>query len=150
MSDRLRLRATHLEDMSVISSMTQDALVSVADLSYDPSENSFTLVLNRFCWDKLQEKQQSGFSRSHSGLRFSDVEHVAYKGFNPKDTDTILSLMAVAYSAFDDTKLQDAGYVVLQFAKDKAIRLKVKKLNALLEDLGEAWFTDWMPGHEPD
>ncbi|WP_218048618.1 DUF2948 family protein [Curvivirga aplysinae] len=147
MTKALKMMAQNLEDMSVLSSLCQDALISVADISYSQEQKSFVAVLNRFCWDQVQEGDRDYF-RSHSGLRFDNVTAVAYKGLSKQNTDQILSLLTIAFAPDKDDQLDGAGFVMLQFADDKAIRLTVSNVSAVIEDLGERWGTAWLPGHE--
>ena len=63
----LRLRAFDLEDLGVVSSMVQDALVPGRDMKYLAQEHSFMLALNRFQWESAGDTPP--YSRSHAGLR---------------------------------------------------------------------------------
>lgn len=149
MTKPLKLLASELEDMSVISSMCQDALISVADISYSAEQKTFALVANRFCWDRVTEDSELTleYFRSHTGLRFDQVEEVAYKGISKSKTDQLLSLLAIAFAPNEDGA-EGTGYVMLQFANKSAIRLKVNKVNVAMEDLGDAWSTNWRPDHQ--
>lgn len=148
MTKPLKLLASELEDMSVISSMCQDALVSVADISYSAEQETFALVANRFCWDRISDASTdvSEYYRSHTGLRFDQVEEVSYKGISKSKTDQLLSLLAIAFAP-SDNESDYAGYVMLQFSDKSAIRLKVNQVNVALEDLGDVWTTNWRPDH---
>ncbi|MDF1750477.1 MAG: DUF2948 family protein [Alphaproteobacteria bacterium] len=135
----LRLRAFDLEDLGVVSSMVQDALVPGRDIKYMADEQSFLLALNRFQWESAGDLPP--YSRSHAGLRFDHVTHVARRGFGPEAQDKIFALLAIAYH--DNT-------VMLTFSGNAAIRLTVSKLAVGIKDLGTSWPTQWKPGHDPD
>ena len=49
--NRLKLRAITAEDIKVLSALLQDGLVAASDMHYEKSENSFVMVINRFCWE---------------------------------------------------------------------------------------------------
>ena len=135
----LRLRAFDLEDLGVVSSMVQDALVPGRDMKYLSEERSFMLALNRFQWESAGDTPP--YSRSHAGLRFDHVTHVSRRGIGPDSADKIFALLAIAYH--DDA-------VMLTFSGNAAIRLTIEKLAIGLTDLGTPWPTQWKPGHDPD
>lgn len=138
-AQRLCLRAEDLEDLGVISSMVQDALVPPGDMAYLPEDGQFLLALNRFRWEAAGDAPP--FSRTHAGLRFDRVTGVQRRNLGRGERDRILSMLSIAYHG--DT-------VVLIFAENAAIRLTVGKLAVALDDLGEPWPTPWKPGHDPD
>src|SRR5215831_19952709 len=50
MSDKLKLTALDADDLGVISTAVQDALVAVRDCVHFKDERRFVLLLNRFRW----------------------------------------------------------------------------------------------------
>lgn len=140
----LKLVARDLEDLSVISSMLQDAIVPPVDMTYLPDQGTFALALNRFRWETAADGPP--YERTHAGLRIDHVTAVRRKGVDPQgDKDRLLDLLAVAYA--EGTEDQPSA-VHLQFAGERAIRLEVSALSVALADLGEPWPTQWKPGHE--
>ena len=142
----LRLVAHSLQDLSVIGSMLQDALVPVGDISFQSDANRFLIVFNRFCWEKAGE--EGPYERIHASMRFESVEKVQYRGIDRSNPDIMLSLLTIAYDP--DGAGEGKGAVVLQFAGNCAIRLLVGTLRCGLEDMGEAWPTPWRPDHSKD
>lgn len=139
----LSLHARDLEDLSVVSSMIQDAILPVGDFTFLRDEARFVLALNRFQWENAVG--DGPYSRVHSGLRFEHVHSVQFRKIDKQNKKQILSLLAVAWAEGEDG---DPDQVVLQFAGGAAVRLKVGELNCTLKDLGEPWPTQWKPGHE--
>ena len=136
----LRLRAEDVEDLAVISACLQDALVSVADLTYDPEARRFMLIANRFRWECTPEGDAAEFERILCGLSFEGVEAVAYRGFRRSEHDRILALLAI--------RPDQAGKAIdLAFADDATVRLNTAQIRCRLRDLGEPWPTNWQPGH---
>jgi len=136
----LRLKAIDIADLSVISTMVQDAVASIGDIAFLPDEGSFVMALNRFCWENRNSAEQSG-ERIHAGLRFDTVKRVTYRGIDRKDRGLYLELLTIAC---------DEGTVVLHFAGGAAIRLEVEKLVCALSDLDEPWPTLWTPAHSEE
>lgn len=139
----IHLRAVDLEDLSVLSSLAQDALVPVSDMVYIAADNQFILALNRFHWERADAA--ASYTRGHAGLRFDHVTAVQRRGLERVDPNRILSLLAISYDGH-----AEGGTVMLTFSEDVAIRLSVSDLAVSLDDLGEPWPTQWKPGHTPD
>lgn len=143
-SPPLKLRAQDLDDLSVLSSMVQDALAPPRDMTYLVAERSFAVALNRFKWETVADGPP--YERVHAGLRVDNVLDVQRKGIDlVRDRDRVLDLLALAYA---EDEAGGPGTLLLQFAEDRAVRLKVESLAVALEDLGEPWPTQWRPDHE--
>lgn len=134
----LKLRAADEEDLAVVSAILQDALVSVAEMVYQPEEKRFVLVANRFRWEPEAGGARRNFERILSGLRIDAVTNVRRRGFAPRDRERILNLLAIR---------AEPGALGLEFAGGGSIRLEVERILCHLDDLGEPWPTRWRPKH---
>jgi hypothetical protein len=134
MAPPLRLKAIDREDLIIIASCLQDALVLVGDMVFAPDEQRFILVANRFGW----ETPGPDLARVTCGVTFSGVAAVRKRGFDLRDPDQILSLL---------TLQGDTGAIDLVFSAGAAIRLECRDILVHLEDVGEAWPTQWRPSH---
>ena len=124
----LRLIGFDAEDLQVLSAMTQDAVLPVAQMTWHSSERRFALLLNRFRWEARGASQ---IERVQSILSFEDVKEVQTQGFNRTDPDLVLSLLSLTFTPKSD----GAGAFLLTFAGDGAIRLEVEALEAGLRDV---------------
>lgn len=138
----LRLIATDAEDLAVISAALQDAVVKVADLSFEPHARRFTLALNRFRWEAGQRKAK----RVRSALQFGGVMAVKAKGVAQDDPDAVLSILAIAFNGAGDAE-DPSGAVDLKLAGGGDIRLEVECVDAVLADLSEPWAALRAPRH---
>ncbi|GIL38673.1 DUF2948 family protein [Roseiterribacter gracilis] len=136
MSD-LKLRALDAEDLVVISTQLQDAIAAVADMHYAPSESRFLVVFNRFRWEMPDDSEI--FERTHAAFEVHNVQQVLFRGFALSERERMLELLQVG---FEDNEL------ILLFAGDAALRLKLNKLDARLVDFGEPWPTTRRPRHD--
>ena len=141
--DPLRLRASDLEDLSVIGTMVQDALVPPGDMRYLKDNGQFLLLLNRFRWEMADGGPP--YARTHSGLRFDNVDSVHFRGISWDAPEKMLSLLTIAC----DTDAEGGARVVLHFSGGSAVRLTSSSLACGLEDVGEPWPTQWKPDHAP-
>lgn len=142
----VKLKAQDLDDITVLSSILQDALVPLSDIQFTPRDGNFIMVVNRFCWEDIQDRsKEEPYRRVLAGLRLTDVSAVAYRGINREEQDRVLELLTLAYCEGEG---EEPCHLVLHFAGGGAIRLTVGKLVAAMEDLGDSWPTRWKPGHE--
>jgi hypothetical protein len=141
--DRLKLQALDEEDLAVLSAHVQDAVLKVGDLAYLPKENRFGLVMNRFIWEKAEDRRES-FERRRAALVFDRVTAVRTSHLRRDRPDAVLELLAVGFETTD----APAGNVTLVFAGGGAVQLDVECIEARLAELGAAWATAAMPHHE--
>ncbi|WP_243614731.1 DUF2948 family protein [Shimia aestuarii] len=129
----LNLGALDLEDLGVLSSLTQDAVFPATEMQWRAGERRFALLLNRFRWEDAPRAERRGrdLERVQAVLVVDNVLGVASQGIDRKDADTILSLLSVTFEPGED----GAGFVLLTLAGDGAIRLKVEALEVTLKDV---------------
>ena len=138
MAGKLKLSALDADDLGVISTAVQDALVAVRDCAYFKDEKRFVLLLNRFQWE-ADPAVEAAHSRTHSALVFNEVTAVRHHQIPLDEPDRMLELLAVT--------LENDGSVALRFASGRAIRLEIGRLACHLGDVGEPWPTPWKPAH---
>lgn len=129
----LNLGALEVEDLQVVSSLVQDAVFPISEMSWRSKEHRFALLLNRFRWEDLPsaEKRDRPVERVQSLLVVESVLGVASQGLDRSDKDMILSLLSVQFEPGDD----GAGHVLLTLAGDGCIRLAVETLEVSLRDV---------------
>ena len=47
----LRVRVEGMEDLEVLASMLQDALIPISEITFQFESGRFLLVAQRFCWE---------------------------------------------------------------------------------------------------
>lgn len=139
----LKLIALDEEDLAVVSSHLQDAVVRVGDMVYQPSKKRFAAVLNRFDWETAQGSSGKDYKRRRTALRFDRVFGAKLRNIRPSAEERVLSLLAVHFEPDE----APAGKVTLTFSGDASIQLKVECIEAELKDLGPAWTTRSKPEH---
>lgn len=146
----LRLIALDAEGLAVVSAHLQDAVVRVGDMGYQPREQRFATVLNRFDWlgALLQGDEAEDDERRRCGLRFERVVRARITGIDLAAKDAALLMLAITFTAggTDDP----GGVVQIHFAGGAAIELTVECVEAELKDLGAAWRARMRPQHPPD
>jgi hypothetical protein len=129
----LRLVAQDAEDLKVISTLVQDAVLPATELKFDPRRRRFAMLLNRFRWEDRAEAEAVGraYERVRSLLVIEDVRKVQSSGFDRSDKDLILSLLSMSFAADED----GTGRLTLTLAGDGAIALDVEALEVRLDDV---------------
>ena len=133
---KLGLLSRDVNDLMVVSSMLQDAIVPVIDMAYLENERAFVMAVNRFKWE--QPASDAAGERIHSGLRFDTVKRVQYRNVDRQARDCFAVILSIAY---------DDGIVMIHFSGNGALRLEVDELLCALKDFDHSWPTIWRPDH---
>ncbi len=129
----LNLGAEDADDLRVIATLTQDAVFPATEMTWQPGQRRFALLLNRFRWEDKDAAARRGraYERVQAVLMFGSVLSVASQGIDRSDKDMILSLLSVEFEPSED----GAGQILLTLAGDGAIRLSVEAIDATLKDV---------------
>jgi hypothetical protein len=129
----VRLIARDADDLAVVSALAQDAVLPVTEVSWQKKRRRLALLLNRFRWEDAPQAERRGraFERVQSLLVIDDVTRVVTQGIDPRDKDTILSLLSIGFEPGED----GTGRVVLTLAGDGAIAADVEALDVILQDV---------------
>ncbi len=144
----LRLSARDAVDLSVVSTMIQDALIRAGDMMFQERERRFLALLDRFMWERDDGEPVEGklYRRVRSVLHFDDVRGARTRNLDLNARGEVLELLAVAASGTPDFAL----HVDFAFAGGGAIRLDVDCIECRLTDRGRPWVTRRRPRHAVD
>ena len=140
--DQLKFAVLDEEDLEVVSTHLQDAVVTVADVLWRPGESRVVVALNRFDWESAQADRPS-YRRRRSALRFERVMSFKCRNLDPAGKEAVLNLLAVEFAETD----APSGIVSLIFSGGGVMRLEVECLEAELVDLGPVWSAAKCPVH---
>ncbi|HJW77247.1 MAG: DUF2948 family protein [Microvirga sp.] len=138
----LRLVALDEEDLAVISTHLQDAVVRVGDLALLAKEHRFALCARRFDWEcGLNEPPR----RRLTGLHFERVTGCRCRGIDRSKPDTVLNLLGIAFEEKDPP----SGSATLLFSDGAAIQLDLECIETQMKDLGPVWEAEGRrPAHD--
>lgn len=142
----LNLGAMDAEDLAVISSLAQDAVFPITEMTWRTGQRRFAVLLNRFRWED-EARGRHGPERAQAVLVIDNVLRVASQGVDRSDADLILSLLSVTFEPGEDA----SGHVLLTLAGDGAIRLEVEALEVTLKDVTRPYkaTSGKVPAHKP-
>ena len=148
----VRLMAKDAEDLAIVASCLQDALVPLAEMRFLKEEKRFVMLVNRFRWEQggdvaLADRKgdanyadASGSQRINSGVCVDGVVTVRSRGIDREKPAKFLSLMTL--------NLDGAGSLNLVFSGGGVIQLEIERTSVFLQDFGEGWPTQWRPDHD--
>ena len=138
----LKLAAIDEEDLAIVSTFVQDAVLKVGDMVYLPKQSRFALAVNRFGWEAAGERSKT-YQRRRTALVFDRVRAVRTSQIDRERPDEILELLAVRYLPAEAPE----GTIDLCFAGGGGVQLDVECIETRLTDLGAAWSTEHKPWH---
>ncbi len=130
----LNLGALDGDDLGVISSLVQDAVFPMTEMTWQANRSRFAILLNRFRWED-DGRERHGPERVRTLLVVDNVLRVSSQGIDRSDKDVILSLLTATFEPGED----GAGEVLLTLAGDGAIRLVVEALEVTLKDVTQPY-----------
>lgn len=137
----LKLIGMDAEDLEVISSYVQDALLYVKDIDFLANDKQLNLAINRCQNEDTVGKNR--VKRCHAGLVFSHVDNIQVLNIDRARPEQILSLLDIEFKPTENP----AGIIELIFADEATIRLDVNCLEVHLADIGETWMSEAKPNH---
>lgn len=126
----LNLGALDADDLSVVSSLVQDAVFPITEMTWRAKDRRFAVLVNRFRWEDGPTRMQNP-ERVQSLLVIDNVLGVASQGIDRAEKDLVLSVLALVFEPAQD----GAGHVTVTLAGDGGIRLSVEALEVTLKDV---------------
>jgi len=139
MSGSLKLRAESEDDLVVISSALQDAILKVGEIAYNSRGRFVTLRLSRF-----KHEQNNKNERVKTGLRIDSILKVRSRGLDRRDPDAYAVLLSMHFTVSTD---DPSGVIHLVLAGGGELALEVECVDVILADTNEARETDKLPLH---
>ena len=129
----LNLVARDGDDLSVISALVQDAVLTGADVTWQRQKRRFACLINRFRWEDraAAEAVRRPYERVRSLLVIEDALAVRSQGIDRGDGETVLSILSLTWEAGED----GMGVLTLILAGDGAVRVEVEALEVTLHDV---------------
>jgi len=150
-ADRLRLRAVSTEDVEILSTLLQDAIIPGEDMSFERAGRRFVIVANRFCWDRpavagvTTDSGAPVYERQLCGIQILDIDKVRTTGMPASRRGALFNLLAITAMT-----TADGATVELLFSGGVSLRLDADSLLILAEDLEESRPTPNLPSHSDD
>ena len=128
----LRLVAFTVDDLEVISTMTQDAVFPSSEMILNSEKRRFAILLNRYLWEKNKSKNAE---RAQAVLAFEDVKNVQTQNINKSDNNLALCLLNISFKAEED----GMGTIQIILSGGGKLRLQVEALEVSLRDVTQPY-----------
>ena len=128
----LRLIAFTVDDLEVISTMTQDAVFPSSEMILNSEKRRFAILLNRYLWERNKSKNAE---RAQAVLAFEDVKNVQTQNINKSDNNLALCLLNISFKAEED----GMGTIQIILSGRGKIRLQVEALEVSLRDVTQPY-----------
>ncbi|MBL6845874.1 MAG: DUF2948 family protein [Planktomarina sp.] len=128
----LRLVAFTVDDLEVISTMTQDAVFPSSEMILNSEKRRFAILLNRYLWERNKSKNAE---RAQAVLAFEDVKNVQTQNINKSDNNLALCLLNISFKAEED----GMGTIQIILSGRGKIRLQVEALEVSLRDVTQPY-----------
>jgi len=128
----IALRAFDASDLSVISALVQDAVLTGADMTWHRRARRFALLVNRFRWEDADAARRQGRppERARALLSIEEVRSVQTQDIG-RDAGTVLSILSLSWDPGED----GTGRILITFAGDGALSVTVEALEVTLRDV---------------
>ncbi len=143
----LKLQVRDADDLQILSSLLQDALIAASDMHFDPASKEFFVICNRFCWEKLPKEAASAqpaesWARALCGVRIGTVTQARTKGFASRQKAAgFYNLLSISYE-------NSAGRLDWVFSGSARLQMQIDRLEIVLADLGPDHPAFAKPGHD--
>jgi hypothetical protein len=136
----LKLLAADADDLKIIASALQDAILRVRDVRYDAVARAVSLRLTRY------RHETDASERVECGVRIDGVLALKSQGIERGAADAYMVVLDMAFDAQDEV----GGVLDVVLAGGGTLRMNVESLDVLLADVGEARQTRAKPDHESE
>ncbi len=123
----VNIGAFDAEDLRIVSSLTQDAIFTTADMSWSPKKRRFALLVNRFRWESAQNLPE----RVRSIIIMDHVLSISSQGIDRANEGHVMSMMMMSW----DSGCDGAGQLLVTLSGKGAIRLACETLEVGLRDV---------------
>lgn len=134
----LKLIATDADDLKIVASALQDAILRVGDIRFDAVSRSVSLRFTRL------RHETTSTERIKCGVRFDGVMALQSHGVDRTEPDAFIVVLDVAFETVD----APAGVVTITLAGGGSLRLNVEGLDLIMADTGEPRRTRSNPDHD--
>ena len=130
----LKLQAIAAEDVEIISALLQDGLVAASDLHYQKDEASFVMVINRFCWEQVDDSEsETQSNRCLCGVKVANVKQVSQRGLSA-GANQFYNLLSITYEEIKENEMALKS-LTFTFSAGYGIRLAVDELALIVQDI---------------
>ena len=152
----IRLRVQGEEDLAVISSLVQDAILPIRNIEWLPRQRRLVIVVHRYCWEREPTGEPAGEpasggplagtvpgERVASALRFDGVLRLQSRGIDRRAEDQVAYLLGLQFRPGDGP----GGELRLLCSDNAELAAELECLDGALVDVSRPWIAAGRPDH---
>ena len=153
LAKQLRLLARDEDDVAVVSTLLQDAIIPGADMKFNRNKSEFILVANRFCWEippldgVTSSDGKPVYERRLCGMCIRHVSAVQRHNWPDMWQDALFNLLALRRVDMAEQAGEGAG-LKFEFSGGSSVRLLMDEIDIALADLDVGHPTSLQPVHD--
>ncbi len=149
-SASLRLRAVAEDDLAVISSLVQDAILPVRNIDWDPRQRRLILVVQRYRWEcgdpaAVRDEEACG-ERVATAIRFDCVLRLRSRGIDQRSDDQVAYLLGLQFQPGDGP----GGELRFLCSDNAELAADIECIDGVLVDVSKPWIAAGRPRHPLD
>ena len=142
--NNLKLIGKNKEDLKVISTYSQDGIVTVKDMVYLEKNRMFIMIMNRFMWEDAEKSAFRQNKRIRCAIKFEEVLKVKSKEINQENKNKFLECLAIKYKEISNNNYK----IKIFFSGDNIITLISEAIEVVMHDVGKPWNVKHIPKHK--
>ena len=142
--NNLKLIGKNQNDLEVISSYSQDSVVTVKDIVFLKKNKIFIMIINRFMWEDFEKGIFRENKRIRCAIKFENVISVESKNINQKNKKKPLECLAIKSNLIFDEKYK----INIFFAGGGIIAIILEVIEVIMYDIGKPWIVKHVPKHK--
>ena len=153
LAGQLRLLALDEDDVAVVSTLLQDAIIPGVDMEFNRKTGQFIIVANRFCWEipPLDGVTSSDGKPVHErrlcGICVRHVTAAQHHNWPDMRQDALFNLLALLYVDMAKNEGEGVG-LQFEFSGGSSLRLLTDEIDITLADLDAGHPTSLQPAHD--
>ena len=153
LAGQLRLLARDEDDVAVVSTLLQDAIIPGVDMEFNRKTGQFIIVANRFCWEipTLDGVTSSDGKPVHErrlcGICVRHVISVQHYDWPDMRQDALFNLLALRHVDMAEQAGEGMG-LQFEFSGGSSLRLLMDEIDITLADLDAGHPTSLQPAHD--
>ena len=156
---KLKLIIADRDDLLVLSSLLQDAIIKIGDIRFDKSARSVNMRFSRYAHEQTKREDAKRESitvkpnkndkglRIESGLRIDGVNNLQSRDINQNNPKAFAVLLGIEFTPSVNAEALPEGDLDFIFAGGGILRLAVEALDLSFTDTDNRRMTSSQPQH---
>lgn len=143
---KLKLLAADIQDLTVMASAMQDAIVNIGGIYFDKDARALTLRMTRYAYEANDNKNKP--RRVEAGLRIDGILSLQSQGIDRKNAASFMVILDINFEPSATPSDDPSGQLNILFAGGGMLRAHIEALDLILADTDNNRVTKMTPNHD--